>query len=99
MQLNKPEMAKVLKEQAAHRNLEITDEHIENIMNEVVQTVAMAALMPKIPLEHQLCSMFCTGALFGLDRCKPQTENLVLKSEDGEEFKVAGRYQNKKDEV
>ena len=95
MKLNRPEFAKVMKEQAKHRGMEITDEQIENLANETEQVVETSvAFTSHVPIEQRISSAFTAGALFGLDGCDPQTETLHMEKKKGKDWKMKGRYPN-----
>lgn len=79
VQINKEAMAKNLKLQAASRNLIITDEQIANSIAEAEEMMIVAfPLMAHVPVEQRVISAFMTGMIFGLDKCDPKKEDLIV---------------------
>ncbi len=94
--INKEKMKEAIRQQASLRPVEITDEQVENLMSEaedVFGSHQMAKAMGNQMGEQQMImGSFIAGALFGLDRCDPKKETLVMeKSKDDPELKV-NRY-------
>lgn len=79
MKINRPLMKEQILIQAMARPVEITDQQVENAMDEAEEMVTKnQKMMKKTPVEQQVIGAFMAGMLFGLDKCDPKKEDVII---------------------
>lgn len=85
MKINKERMTLKIKEQLVQRGLEMTDEQINDSIDEIqeMHDSALPFIHPETkPLQH-MCGSFMAGIMFALDNFKRRPMDMSLSTSDG----------------